>query len=646
MNNNLKLSSKLLLAASFILAPLVSSAANLTDIGTLPGSTYSNWPYISGDGKVVYGSSGSGSSERIFMYKNGVISDMGSLGGNYIEVHGISYDGSIAVGMATDGSGNTKGFKIVNGVMTAISDYVLSGGISNDGLVVAGSRNSGSGSYQQAIKVESGVVTSLGNFGGNNSYASAVSGDGKVIIGTADNISNNPRGFKYANGSMINLGTLGGLWSEANAVSYDGSIIVGHSDRANSTTGAFKYTNGVMTDIGTLGGPSASANAISQNGLVIVGESSTSIATANTPHAFKYADGVMTDLGTLGGSTSVATGVSANGLVIVGWSNTTGDAETHAFIYNNSAMIDVPSWMNSVTGAYTVNSISLNLVSSFLEGAHHRALMDYDHMLNKSSVWVTGDFSSGGGSTGNTGRSGEVGFSTKLGRNCEGGLAIGTGSQNQDLTNQGYTDVSGQYLLAEIDYKSNSVIFSGLVAYGDWNADIYRGYNVGGSLDYSSGATSVKTLTLRLRADSTGIKLNNKLMLSPYVSFNFTNSKTAAYTEQGGSLPAYFDKSSQTISEGRLGAALKMPVTRDALFILSAELIQRLDNTSTTISGSDVSGVIPFSISSGSQDKTRARIGLDLDQKLSKNTLLNFSLHFATGVNSVVSGAVSVRQSF
>jgi probable HAF family extracellular repeat protein len=354
----------------------------------------------------------------------------------------------------------------------------------------------------------------------------------------------------------------------------------------------------------------------------------------------------MTDLGTLGGTTSSATGVSANGLTIVGWSMIAGDTDQHAFIYNDFGMIDVPSWMDSVTGAYTVNSISLNLVSSFLEGAHHRALMDYDHMLNKSSVWVTGDFSSGGGSAGNTGRSGEVGFSTKLGRNCEGGLAIGTGSQNQDLTNQGYTDVSGQYLLAEIDYKSNSVIFSGLVAYGDWNADIYRGYNVGGSLDYSSGATSVKTLTLRLRADSTGIKFNNKLMLSPYASFNFTNSKTAAYTEQGGSLPAYFDKSSQTISEGRLGAALKIPVTRDTLFILSAELIQRLDNTSSTISGSDVSGVIPFSISSGSQDKTRARIGLDLDQKLSKNTLVNFSLHFATGVNSLVSGAVSVRQSF
>lgn len=637
MNNNSKLSSKLLLAASLILAPLASSAATMTDIGTLPGSTRSWWPYISGDGKVVYGTSGN--PERIFRYKNGIISDMGSLGGIYTEIHGISYDGSIAVGMAFDGSGNTKGFKIVNGVMTAISDYTLGGGISNDGLVVAGSRTSGL--YQQAIKVENGIVTDIGNFGGNNSYASAVSGDGKVIVGIG-----NGRAFKYSNGSIINLGTLGGTWSEANGVSYDGAIIVGDSDKGNNTKGAYKYANGVMTDIGTLGGPSASAYAISQNGKVIVGESSTSTATVNTPHAFKYVDGVMTDLGTLGGTTSTATGVSANGLVIVGWSTIAGDADQHAFIYNDFGMIDVPSWMDSVTGAYTVNSISLNLVSSFLEGAHHRALMDYDHMLNKSSVWVTGDFSSGGGSTGNTGRSGEVGFSTKLGRNCEGGLAIGTGSQNQDLTNQGYTDISGQYLLAEIDYKSNSVIFSGLVAYGDWNADIYRGYNVGGSLDYSSGATSVKTLTLRLRADSTGIKLNNKLMLSPYASFNFTNSKTAAYTEQGGSLPAYFDKSSQTISEGRLGAALKMPVTRDTLFILSAELIQRLDNTSSTISGSDVSGVIPFSISSGSQDKTRARIGLDLDQKLSKNTLLNFSLHFATGVNSLVSGAVSVRQSF
>ena len=447
---------------------------------------------------------------------------------------------------------------------------------------------------------------------------------------------------------MINLGTLGGVSSEANGVSYDGSVVIGESQKVDNTKGAFMYTNGVMTDIGTLGGPYAFAAAISQNGKVIVGGSATSIATAvsNSTHAFKYVDGVMTDLGTLGGTTSAATGVSANGLTIVGWSMIAGDTEQHAFIYNNFGMIDVPSWMESVTGAYTVNSISLNLVSSFLEGAHHRPLMDFDHMLNKSSVWVTGDFSSGGGSTGHNASSGEIGFSTKLGRNCEGGLAVGTGSQNQDLSSQGHTDVSGKYLLAEIDYKYNKLILSGLIAYGDWNADIYRGYNVGGSIDYSTGATFVKTLTLRLRADSTGIKLNNKLMLSPYASFNLTNSKTAAYTEQGGSLPAYFDQSSQTISEARLGAALKMPITRDTLFILSAELIQRLDNTSSTISGSDVSGIIPFNISSGSQDKTRARIGLDLDQKLSKNTLLNFSLHFASGLNSVVSGAVSVRQSF
>jgi probable HAF family extracellular repeat protein len=418
MNIKFRISTKVLLAASFILAPLALSAATITDIGTLPGSTRSWWPHISGDGKVVYGTSGN--PERIFRYKNGIISDMGSLGGIYTEIHGISYDGSIAVGMAFDSSGDTKGFKIVNGVMTATEDYVYGGGISNDGLVVAGSRTSGL--YQQAIKVENGVVTDIGNFGGNNSYASAVSGDGKVIVGIG-----NGGAFKYSNGSIINLGTLGGTWSEANGVSYDGAIIVGDSDKGNNTKGAYKYANGVMTDIGTLGGPSASAYAISQNGKVIVGESSTSIATVSTPHAFKYVDGVMTDLGTLGGTTSTATGVSANGFVIVGWSTIAGDTDQHAFIYNDFGMIDVPSWMDSVTGAYTVNSISLNLVSSFLEGAHHRPLMDFDHMLNKSSVWVTGDFSTGGGSTGHNASSGEIGFSTKLGRNCEGGLAIGVG---------------------------------------------------------------------------------------------------------------------------------------------------------------------------------------------------------------------------
>jgi probable HAF family extracellular repeat protein len=153
----------------------------------------------------------------------------------------------------------------------------------------------------------------LGTIGGNGSVANAVSADGSVVIGTADDSNGNPRAFRWTAATGIqDLGTLGGDWSEATDISADGSIIVGWSYDGDSIYRAFKWTESDGTqDIGA--GDWSKAYAISNDGSAVV------IDIQPIAYRWTQTDG-LEDLGTLGGSTSMASDISADGSYICGTS--------------------------------------------------------------------------------------------------------------------------------------------------------------------------------------------------------------------------------------------------------------------------------------------------------------------------------------
>jgi probable HAF family extracellular repeat protein len=194
------------------------------------------------------------------------------------------------------------------------SFYYNTTGVSGDGSVVVGTGGinpyEGGNLYQAFRWTASSGAVGLG--GGNYSFATAVSGDGSIVVG-----NNNGQAFRWTAGSgMVGLG--GG---SATAVSGDGSVIVGSSSSASGSQ-AFRWTAGSgMVGLGYLpGGTYSSANGISADGSVIVGSGSST----SGEQAFRWTAGSgMVGLGYLPGTTnSGAAAVSGDGSVVVGTSYT------------------------------------------------------------------------------------------------------------------------------------------------------------------------------------------------------------------------------------------------------------------------------------------------------------------------------------
>jgi probable HAF family extracellular repeat protein len=164
-----------------------------------------------------------------------------------------------------------------------------------------------------------------------NSWASAVSADGAVVVG-ASTSGSSEEGFRWTSATgMVGLGFLpGGTSSAASLVSGDGQVIVGSVGFAwdPSRHAAFRWTEaGGMIDLGVLPGAVITlAQAMSPDGLFVVGQSGT--------EAFRWSEtGGITGLGHLPGDQgSSAIAVSDDGAVILGRS-LFADGHTEYFVW-------------------------------------------------------------------------------------------------------------------------------------------------------------------------------------------------------------------------------------------------------------------------------------------------------------------------
>jgi probable HAF family extracellular repeat protein len=198
--------------------------------------------------------------------------------------------------------------------------------------------------------------------GGVDSYASGVSADGSVVVGSGSSTSYPQQAFRWTAGTISGLGVYGSdVESAASGVSSDGTVVVGQStgefvggiNPPGKLPRAVRWVNGtisIVVDAFYMQGPltyfsQARANGANADGSVVVGwESFTNQSTSSFANqGFVWSNGTTTSLGWLtmcpiepGGApcSGSATGVSADGSVVVGWATVTVSA-SEAFRWVN-----------------------------------------------------------------------------------------------------------------------------------------------------------------------------------------------------------------------------------------------------------------------------------------------------------------------
>jgi probable HAF family extracellular repeat protein len=305
---------------------------------------------------------------------------LGTLGGTFSQPFGMNNKGEVNGVSTLPGDQNAHAFLWRNGVMTDLGtlggpnsngDFGVPFGPNERGDVVGGAETANPDPLGEDFCVffnnltclpfvwKDGVMTPLPTLGGNNGSAGDINNRGQVV-GIAENTTPDPTCLSLAppfnqfdqiqekpviweNGEIRELPTFpGDPDGGANAINDRGQI-VGASGNCSKgpdyALHALLWQNGALTDLGNLGGTLFSfAGNINNRGQII---GASDLPSDTTAHAFLWAkDSGMQDLGTLPGDvSSLAKGINDKGQVV--GQSCDVDGNCRAFLWQNGVMTDL-----------------------------------------------------------------------------------------------------------------------------------------------------------------------------------------------------------------------------------------------------------------------------------------------------------------
>ena len=182
--------------------PALAADYTITDLGNLGGNSYATG--INASGQVVGYSYTASGPYHAFLYSNGTMRDLGTLGGGYSSADGINASGQ----------------------------------------VVGGSHITG-GVVWNAFLYSNGTMQDLGTLGGSESGANAINASGQVA-GWSDIAGGGRHAFLYSNGTMHDLGALGGgygYYGYATGINASGEVVGYSYTASDNPCHAFLYSN-------------------------------------------------------------------------------------------------------------------------------------------------------------------------------------------------------------------------------------------------------------------------------------------------------------------------------------------------------------------------------------------------------------------
>ena len=245
---------------------------NVINLGTLPAGYESFGLAINDRGQVAGFSSngtpdpfsmfGWGTQTRSFIWQNGVMTDLGTLGGPDSTINNLNSHGQIAGQSYTNSTLNP-----VTGSPT-IDPFLW----------------------------QDGHIRDLGTLGGTQGFVNWMNNSGEVVgfSNLAGDQTHHP--YLWNGRRLLDLGTFGGVNGNANWIS-DAGDVVGAADLLGSHThDAFLWRHGAMKDLGTANGnPCSHADSINNEGQIV---GSTTDCHTNLA-AVIWAHGSAIDLNTL-----------------------------------------------------------------------------------------------------------------------------------------------------------------------------------------------------------------------------------------------------------------------------------------------------------------------------------------------------------
>jgi probable HAF family extracellular repeat protein len=333
----------------------------LTDLGALPAVNSSGPQWISDTG-LVSGFSENGVIDPLtgfpefqaVLWKGGRMTDLGTLGGNESFAEGVNNQGQVA-GCATNATPDSFGLGCV-GVPQQSRAFLWSNGVMQD-LGTLGGPDSAAGLVNERGQVagwallnstpnpttgiptqhpflwEKGTMMDLGTIGGTAVYeVNGLNNRGQVIGGmnVAGDQSFHP--FLWDGETLRDLGTFGGAYGSANWIN-ESTGVVGWAWNQGQQTRAFLWKNGRMTNLGTVDGDLCSVGyGINSSGQIVGGSGSSGCGTYS--HAFVWEQGRLIDLNTLvtgaGVQLTVALSINESGMIAAQGVLPNGDL--HAFV--------------------------------------------------------------------------------------------------------------------------------------------------------------------------------------------------------------------------------------------------------------------------------------------------------------------------